>query len=164
MYDCEYQQHVDATSRGEFTGPLKSPFSSKTTHPLQIATFFPKISEWVVFFISSHSDLLSQNQISDTVTLGSTCISGGLLTSIYHRGRVERLHTPLVILSIMIAIGIYLRRRTSLDLLALVILPWTLAGGLLASRVYNRLRESDEKCRMEDLFIFEKRFETRFIE
>ena len=87
---------------------------------------------------------LTDNQISDTAMLCSTCISGGLLTSIYNRGRHERLQRPLSVLAFVVSIVIYLATRAPLDILVFVIFPWVLAGGLLASRSYSPAIRTDQ--------------------
>lgn len=81
--------------------------------------------------------------------LCSTCISGGLLTSIYDRGRHERLHGPLSILSFALSIAIYQATRAPLDILVFVIFPWVLAGGLLASRAYSPIIRTDHNFALE---------------
>ncbi|RQM04596.1 hypothetical protein DH86_00004315 [Scytalidium sp. 3C] len=60
---------------------------------------------------------VTSNQLLDTTMLCSTCISGGLLTSVYNRGREERLHGPLGIITFITTFAIYITTRVPLDIL-----------------------------------------------
>lgn len=92
---------------------------------------------------------VTSNQLLDTTMLCSTCISGGLLTSVYNRGREERLHGPLGIITFITTFAIYITTRVPLDILVFVIFPWTLTAALLVSRIYSPIVHANHASALE---------------
>lgn len=98
------------------------------------------ILETATSWLPLESTGLTNHQIADAIRVCSICVSGGLLTSIYNRGRHERFHAPLAIAACATSIAISLATRTQLDILVFVIFPWILAAALFVSRTYSSPR------------------------
>lgn len=74
---------------------------------------------------------------TDIGILCSTCMTTGFLTSIYQRGRGEKLHAPLFVATILGSFMMWKTRNVQMDILALTSFQWMLALAMLISRCYD---------------------------
>jgi hypothetical protein len=78
---------------------------------------------------------LSGDQVLDIDLIVSGSISWVLLSSIYQRGRDERLHGPMVILAFVVSVVLYNVTVVPADVLVFGVFPWVIAAALFLSRI-----------------------------
>jgi hypothetical protein len=78
---------------------------------------------------------LSGDQVLDIDLIVSGSISWVLLSSIYQRGRDERLHGPMVILAFVVSVVLYNMMVVPADVLVFGVFPWVIAAALFFSRI-----------------------------
>ncbi|KAF8866226.1 hypothetical protein BDZ45DRAFT_795868 [Acephala macrosclerotiorum] len=84
--------------------------------------------------------------VSDDISiLCSTCMTSGLLTSIYQQGRGEKLHAPLFVAIVVGTLAMWRMLSVQVDILALTIFQWMLALAMLISRCYEHLNLADRE-------------------
>jgi hypothetical protein len=78
---------------------------------------------------------LSGDQVLDIDLIVAGSISWVFLSSIYQRGRDERLHSPMVILAFVVSVVLYNVMVVPADVLVFGVFPWVIAAALFLSRI-----------------------------
>ncbi|KAE8441250.1 hypothetical protein EG329_005581 [Mollisiaceae sp. DMI_Dod_QoI] len=81
--------------------------------------------------------------LTDIGILSSTCLTSGLLSSIYQRGRGEKLHAPLFLATVVGTFAAFETTSLPMDILTLTAFQWVLAFALLISRCYDSMLHGD---------------------
>lgn len=76
---------------------------------------------------------INRTLLSDPAMLLSTVASGVLLATLYHRGRNEQLHLPVLLIACAATGGMHLISAAPIDILAFVYFPWVFLLGLFVS-------------------------------
>jgi hypothetical protein len=102
--------------------------------------FFPHLQYW----ISKWEQNLSP-QLTDVGLLGSTIITGTILSSITYHSSHERFQIPLLLTAMLFCAAVFVIARPPIDLLLLGGAPWVLAAALAGSRMFPGMRDAWER-------------------
>ncbi|KAH8751179.1 hypothetical protein BGZ57DRAFT_913875 [Hyaloscypha finlandica] len=103
----------------------------KTTH------FLPHLQYWIGKWEQNMSP-----QLTDVGLLGSTIITGAILSSITYHSSHERFQIPLLLTAILFCAVVSVIARPPIDLLLLGGAPWVLAAALAGSRMFPGTRDA----------------------
>ncbi|KUJ14766.1 uncharacterized protein LY89DRAFT_720241 [Mollisia scopiformis] len=95
------------------------------------------------YSLPTRQTAISHPVSTDIGILCSTCISSGLLTSIYQRGRSGKLQTPLFLATIVGSFASWGMIGVPVDILALTVFEWMVTLVLLVSRYCEHILLSD---------------------
>ncbi|KAH6674956.1 hypothetical protein B0J14DRAFT_25282 [Halenospora varia] len=85
------------------------------------------------------------SRASDLTLLISVCVSGALMTQLYHHSRGEKYHKPLVLAASGLTALISHAFRAPGDVSAFVLFPWMIFFALGMSRVFSGERETSKR-------------------
>ena len=103
----------------------------KTTH------FLPHLQYWIGKWEQNMSP-----QLTDVGLLGSTIITGAILSSITYHSSHERFQIPLLFTAMLFCAVVSVIARPPIDLLLLGGAPWVLAAALAGSRMFPGTRDA----------------------